>query len=971
MTVVEDPPSADEAALPEGLTEEECYLAAILMDRSGVDIAEFLFPDHTRPDGCFRLFPYQWEWWRAEHEQEVDQGARDIGKALDVATPVPTPTGWTTMGALHRGDKVYADDGSICSVIEAFDPMFNRPCFDVVFDDGATITADADHLWCTWSLRALRSHARGRRGHQQEIRTTAEIAASLKCGSEPNHRVDVAGALQGCDVDLPIPPYTLGAWLGDGSSYRAHMTIGPEDQDEMVSLLRGDGFVVEKLTGTMAWALKYPGIVNHKTGTVTAALRRLGVRTDKHIPMAYLRASREQRLALLQGLMDTDGHISKRWGRCEITQKNERLARGIFELVTSLGQRAFFEKKTARCNGVDAGPVFRVGFQPNEIMPFRLSRKVAQVRSSPAGTRLKHRRIVDVRPVPRSTVRCIVVDSSSRMFLVGEDMIPTHNSERICARAVSFPFSFPGQEHALVAPEGQHLDRLTNRIEGRIKSVRLLLEMVTRGANGITHRPFHIDWRSGAQTYALIPQRSGIGVKGVHAVWLDVDEAQDVPENAWKEMPMTVRKEVEGHRWVAHGVSKGVRTDTFFRITQPGSGWNVQRFTQLHKDTYDPKNRPQLVKDHGGSDQSGDFLRNVYGEHGDTQNRIFVLQHFNAAVDDRTEGSDVNDEYYQPTITGDEIAAMVGSKTAVDVSSEDATAAIQELLQFPISHRNKFRTFWAGMDVGLVGDPSEICVLAEYAPEKREREIHKRIEIAVPDEGLSRFRLVTRIRVLQLPEPLQADLIMWLIQYYEPKAFALDAGGNGLPVYQELMKRAGRSQIAMLTPPEMPDNATDEQRRGFAKEMVDFEERKHKARNALTVIKGYKFGSKILVDFNPDEVEKLGPNPALKDMVEKAGIHQEAKTRATDVLRTMVDNRRMLFPNDREFYDQMNGQTFVYSTEPIDAYGKRRAIFSSGTFHILDAMRFFALGQSQDRIEQIVAAGDKPKKPVIDRFVTY
>lgn len=536
-------------------------------------------------------------------------------------------------------------------------------------------------------------------------------------------------------------------------------------------------------------------------------------------------------------------------------------------------------------------------------------------------------------------------------------------SERVCVRSCAHPFVNPGQEHALIAPEGGHIDRLTDRIEARIRDSRLMREMVVGGMRGITHHPFNIIWHTGAQTYSRLPQRDGKGIKGIHAIWLDVDEAQDVSERTYQEMPETVRFDLPGGgaRWCCHGVSKGVH-DHFWKLTQPKSGWKVYRITKLHKPTYRKEDREQHIKEYGGSEESGDYLRNVFGEHGSTQNRIFILHHLRACTDSRPTGSSVNADYYKISITGDEIAARCGSKSALEMSSDEATMALINMIELPTSHMsNDDWVFWAGMDVGLVGDPSEVLVLAEYVPSKRERNEHREVEIAVPDEGISRFRLVTRLQLLRIPEPLQADAVQSVIDFYRPRAFSLDAGGNGLPLFQELQRRAGKSRTIIVEPLE---DASDESRR-------QFEERKRQAAQALTVIKGYKFGSKMIVDFDEEKVADLGQNVPLKDMIEKAGIQQEAKTRATDVLRTLVDNRRLLLPDDDELIDQMNGQTFTYSLEPIDAYGKRRAVFSVGTFHALDAMRFFALGWSQEQIEKIVAAGDAPPKPVVDRFVSY
>jgi hypothetical protein len=495
-------------------------------------------------------------------------------------------------------------------------------------------------------------------------------------------------------------------------------------------------------------------------------------------------------------------------------------------------------------------------------------------------------------------------------------------TERLNAKACAFPFNFPANEHVITAPEAKHIDKLTIRLEHHIRSTWLLDQMVLGGAkNGIIHRPFRIAWANGASTQTIVPGRAGTGLKGTHAVTIDVDEAQDLPERAWREMPATLRKDIPGHSMTAHGVSKGVR-DHFYEITQPGSGYLVHRITAMHKPSYKMEDRVQLIKEYGNSEDSPDFRRNVWGEHGDSANRVFLLAFLLACTDTREEGSDVNDEYLQMDITGDELAARAGSKVAVEVSSDEAVAALTGMVQLPPYHQ-RFATTWMGMDVGLVGDPTEIVVLAEYEPDKRERNIHKANEIAVPEEGVTRFRLIARFRVQRLPEPLQADLVMHLINFYKPKTFALDAGGNGLPVFQELQKRAGKSRVLAIEPPAVDtDNPTVEQLSALA----EFERKRKDAAGVLTVIKGYKFGSKLLAEFNEEEVAKL-VEPDMKTMIEKAGVFMEAKTLATHRLRSLVDNRRLLLPNDDEVINQMNGQTFSWSAEPVDANGNRRAVY--------------------------------------------
>ena len=104
-----------------------------------------------------------------------DVSARLEGKALSISTPVPTPSGWTTMGALRVGDQVFGPDGRPRRVVAATGVMTDRPCYEVEFSDDSVLIADASHQWLTTS-KAERDH--GRRG--SSVRTTAEIAASLR-----------------------------------------------------------------------------------------------------------------------------------------------------------------------------------------------------------------------------------------------------------------------------------------------------------------------------------------------------------------------------------------------------------------------------------------------------------------------------------------------------------------------------------------------------------------------------------------------------------------------------------------------------------------------------------------------------------------------------------------------------------------------------------------------------------------------
>ena len=151
-----------------------------------------------------------------------------MGKALALETPLPTPTGWTTMGEVQVGDWLLGADGRPTQVIAASEVLGDRLCFEVVFDDGTTVVADAEHGWLTdthASRKSAQAAAAGSNRRQRtlaSVKTTREIAATIKSTGDGrlNHVVATAKSLDLPTAELPLPPYALGVWLGDGASCR-------------------------------------------------------------------------------------------------------------------------------------------------------------------------------------------------------------------------------------------------------------------------------------------------------------------------------------------------------------------------------------------------------------------------------------------------------------------------------------------------------------------------------------------------------------------------------------------------------------------------------------------------------------------------------------------------------------------------------------------------------------------------------
>ncbi|MEU1395415.1 replicative DNA helicase [Micromonospora zamorensis] len=277
--------------------------------------------------------------------------------------------------------------------------------------------------------RAEREVNAGSRADHDGVVTTAEIAASLRTDTAQrrlNHAVRNCAPIQLPDRELLVPPYTLGAWLGDGHSDASRFTTA---DPEMVTHVEADGFVVRP-SGPMVYTiLLQPTSAAPQNGSFLGLLRQVGVAGNKHIPGVYLRASEAQRRALLAGLMDTDGTVAPS-GNLQYTSTSKRLADDVRELIVSLGYRCTVNAKPERGRTRESSIAYTLNFSTPDVI-FRLGRKRdahAARRRTTSDVRTTSRFIVDVRPVPSAPVRCVTVDNDEHLYLASRAMIPTHNS---------------------------------------------------------------------------------------------------------------------------------------------------------------------------------------------------------------------------------------------------------------------------------------------------------------------------------------------------------------------------------------------------------------------------------------------------------------------------------------------------------------------------------------------------------------
>lgn len=332
-----------------------------------------------------------------------------VGKALEDSTPVLTTEGWKRHGDLNPGMYVYGRDGKPKRIL-AVTGSTEQDLFDVTFPEGRVLRASSGHLWSG----RRRMHPKGdtSRWEDREMTlTTAEIAKIAKTKANVMRPFKVWGhaPVELQKADLPIDPYILGFWLGDGRSRDGIIAKGAVDRDHLLTL----GHEVKSREGMCAVLVD----------GLTRDLRLAGLKDNKHIPEVYLHASADQRLELLQGLMDSDGYCSPKTGAIEFSNTNKAVIDGVLALLHLEGVTPKVTTAIGHYGDVQCKQYWRIQFRATRPM-FRLPRKAANQRLSTE--RKDHRlSVIDVVPAGRGMAQCITVEGGE--YLAGLELTLTHN----------------------------------------------------------------------------------------------------------------------------------------------------------------------------------------------------------------------------------------------------------------------------------------------------------------------------------------------------------------------------------------------------------------------------------------------------------------------------------------------------------------------------------------------------------------
>ena len=346
--------------------------------------------------------------------------------AIMTSMNIPTTQGMKRMADLQPGDFVFGPDGKPTRVLGKSEVFHGRQLYRVTTDDGFSLVVDGEHLWTVSLKRGDRKYfdytteqlwERQNGTMFRASRKTKEIKRQSTTTDPSKVRLPMLppmSAVERPEADLPVDPYVLGVWLGDGTKNNGVITSCDED----AAIIREE--IARRGYTTTDQSTRYTfGILDLKV-----KLREIGVLSDKHIPELYMNASENQRRDLLKGMMDTDGCVSKK-GQCYWMQSNKAFIDQVRQLLASLGIKNSVSESEAKIGDKSYGTTWRISFYAKGVAHLpRKEIRAAQAKGDHFGRYIKVEKLETY-----GDTQCIKVDREDGLFMAGEGHIITHNTK--------------------------------------------------------------------------------------------------------------------------------------------------------------------------------------------------------------------------------------------------------------------------------------------------------------------------------------------------------------------------------------------------------------------------------------------------------------------------------------------------------------------------------------------------------------
>lgn len=561
---------------------------------------------------------------------EVIAMPQGTGKEQPLSSNILTPNGWTKMKNIKVGSEVIAADGSVAKVTGVF-PKGIKDVYRVSFKDGTYVDCGLEHLWEVKTCEDRRNKKKAR------IVTTEQMLNNYILGKNSktpyhNYSIRLVKPIQfksKLNKD-DIKPYVLGALIGDGGLSRNTIKFTTSDneilqriekeldKEDKISKFYGDNYdygIASKITKRD----KLGHLLKCNTLLKLEEYGLMGKRSeDKFIPKKYLYANIEERIQLLQGIMDTDGWTNKRDALCEFDTTSEQLCKDVLELIRGLGGKASYSTKQGKYKNrekvIECQKVYRIYFTIKGINPFYLKRK-AEKFSEP---KFNYQKIItNIEKVRKEECQCIMIDHPEHLY-VTDGYTLTHNTE-LGKRFMSFcignaPYlpnmmvsysatiakdKFYNGEITLIEDENGNYQKIFPELYNVLKSAE---NMTLDYRNDGKHKP--------QSEYTLYCCGFDGGITGrtrAHNVlYIDdliknIEEARnkEVLDKKWEEFTGTLRKRMQGN-------CKMLLIGTIFSINDPTS-----RIIKYYKEK-DPE-RLEVIKVPGLNENGETNFNYKYG----------------------------------------------------------------------------------------------------------------------------------------------------------------------------------------------------------------------------------------------------------------------------------------------------------------------------------------------------------------------
>jgi phage terminase large subunit-like protein len=377
-----------------------------------------------------RFTDVEWEFTNAEGHQLCFRGFGASPLSLDTKLPKIDGT-FTTIGECKVGDKILSASGKE-TTIEIKSEVFNRPVYEIKLLDGRTLEVSDNHI--NKVIHKCRNYSKYKdsnyRYEEKELTTQELLTLPLKVTRKNEYTlfIPTPKAIEYPTKDLTVDPYTLGLLLGDGqlkADGSCNLTAEQKDMEFYKT-------VIPHTLGSDYTDLRYNNVHNLSIKGISQDIKNLGLRGvhtyHKFIPEMYKRSSKEQRLELLRGLMDSDGTVdaSNKVSKCTFVSTSKQLAEDVVEVVRTLGGYCSIKRNKQNKNSLGNADYYRVIIHLNEYI-FKLPRKLNKQKVDKDNHKNTKVAITSITRIEDKPTQCIGVSDKEHLFLAG-DYVVTHNT---------------------------------------------------------------------------------------------------------------------------------------------------------------------------------------------------------------------------------------------------------------------------------------------------------------------------------------------------------------------------------------------------------------------------------------------------------------------------------------------------------------------------------------------------------------